>query len=257
MMNFNTLKLILITIITINAFSFLTHHVQGQIQPPPLLTVAQILQKHIEAIGGSNSLNSIFSRKLSGEVSGDLFPRPSKFEQLAKAPNKLLTIIEHPHLGIIITGCDGSSVWMKSRKGIVSITGELAELTLQNAIFHRELKLIEIYPDLNLVTITNINGITSYLLQSHATPTTIKRFYIDSSSYLLMREESEISTPHGILRVQADAYDYRKIDQIMVPLKIVRKEEEPTRGTSILQFIIGTVQHNIEIPDSKFIKPNE
>lgn len=219
------------------------------------ITIDELLAKHIEACGGSNALKGVYSRRMVGEMSGIIVPEPSRFEHLAKAPDKLLNILHHPEFGKIYFGYDGSVAWSKTGSRVTIIKGEEAERMRLDAAFYRELNFQKIYPDLRLVGITNANAHTCFVVESQPTPSLVRRFYFDCRSYLIIREENIGRSDQGTRLVRVESSDYRKVDGIMIPFRLYIETHDPLLGLIKLQLLILKVEHNVLLSDDLFRKP--
>ena len=220
----------------------------------PQLTLDAILQRHVKAIGGKKAWKDLFSIHIIGEITGSFFPRPSRFEYYAKAPNKRLTITEMPD-GKVLSCFDGREGWMSSPLGTTILKGADLEQAKRDADFYRDLRLKKLYPDLRLVGTAPIPNGNAYVLEAHPTPELTRRFFIDCKTFYLVREEAIRKTKAGAVLQRVEASDFRKEQKIVLPHKLVMNVISPIQGETKFQIIFLKIDQNVLIPDSRFEKP--
>ena len=76
------------------------------------LTLNQILDRYVQALGGKAAFEKLTSRLTVQSVTGR--GEEEKVEVYEKAPNKRLIVITYDSVGQIMSGCDGAVGWTKN-----------------------------------------------------------------------------------------------------------------------------------------------
>src|SRR5262249_45845056 len=102
------------------------------------VSVDQVLDKYISALGGKDALMKVKSRSAKGTFEIAAMGLSAPAEIYAKAPNSVVLIINVPGLGTIQQGYNGSTGWSQDpQTGLRDITGaELASIK-REAEFYR------------------------------------------------------------------------------------------------------------------------
>ena len=118
-------------------------------EEPAASSVDQILEKYVQAIGGTSAWQTVKSRVTKGSrigADGVLVPE----EVYQKAPNKLLTITSYPQI-VFTNGFNGTTGWgHSSRDGVQQLPAEIMNQLKTEAIFGKELDIKKVYTDLRV-----------------------------------------------------------------------------------------------------------
>lgn len=206
-----------------------------------LPTLEEVLERHVEAVGGRQAIERLTTRVITGRQVTDLPSRlPPVYESdefviYAKVPGKYLYVqqsVRGPHQD----GYDGRACW-RSIGGEVELDAHYDPrfawfVDPQNAI-----RMWEHFPEMRLRGTGTLRGRLMYLVdvdddESHT-------LYFDAESGLLVR-----------LGYNREIDDYREVDGVLVPfsMAISRKGGAST-------FIVETIEHNVEIDDPEFAVP--
>lgn len=224
-------------------------------------TADEIVEKHLEAMGGREALEKLRTRKITGRVSvsnvsGEF---SGTIETYAKAPNKSRSFMK---LDLSATGMDdlvvdqrfnGTSGFVSnSLQGDSEITGRQLE-NLRNTVFpsallsYKDLGFkIEVLPQEKLGDKDSI-----VLLITPKAGTSI-RVYLDARNYFPIRMIAKGDSPQlgGEFEQITDYSDYRTVDGVKAPFQL--------KATNIAQLIttrVEMVEYNITIDDSLFDRP--
>lgn len=216
-------------------------------------TVAEILAKYVQAIGGKAANEKIKSRTIKGTV--ELAPMNIKgtFEGFSAAPNKSVTATTLAGIGEIIEGFDGTTAWsVNPISGNRDKQGEELAQTKIIYNFYRDTNLDKIYPKLELKGVEKVGASDAYVVVGTAGNLPPETFYFDTKSGLLVRQDIILVTPEGNTLTKTFFEDFRDVDGVKLSFK--------TR--SILpQFEVITtfseIKHNAAVADAKFAKPKE
>lgn len=206
------------------------------------VTVAEVLERYIEAIGGRGAITALHSRHCEGREITDLSSRQypifesHHLEAYAQVPSSYYTR-ERTDGGDFIRAGNGDRAWKKDRCGTVEdSTGGHRRLDwLLNP--HNALVIQEYFPDLTVDSTLQIRGFTVYSLTS---PALHRPFYFDTDTGLLI----------GI-GPNWEIHDYREVDGVLFPHRIVMSRKG---GSTTYEF--DQVEHNIDI-DRDLFTPSE
>jgi len=186
------------------------------------LTVEELLEKYIDAIGGINTINKINAieskatseMNINGQVfSGDIYTIKTKDGRMYEKSDFRLFYSE--------TWVDSNQAWIN----IQNTTTELKDKELYRILF-----------DANIFPLLNFSkfNIKSNILGKNSKYTvleTINRnaekniYYFNNNNYLLAKKETIINR-ENLIELFTEIYeDYQKIDGILLPTKITNKSE--------------------------------
>ena len=233
-----------IVAISIAALAFGVHLAAAQ-------TVDDIVTKHIAAIGGREPLSKLTSRRITGTVSGPI-------EVDSKLPNKsrLYFKLDLTALGAglltVERKFDGTKGWtLDSMQGDSEITGSQLE-SLKNSIFPTPLlnykangMSVEVMPSQQL---NGKNAIVLKITPKTGPPTTL---WLDPDAYLIMKSVAVVAVPEmgGDLEQTSEMSDYRTVDGVKVAFLI-----KLSNAAQVSTMTVTKVEHNVDLPDSLFIK---
>jgi outer membrane lipoprotein-sorting protein len=208
------------------------------------ITVEQVLQRYIEAVGGREAIAKLTTRVCNIREVTNLptWDPPvfdtSDFETYTKSPNRFL-MVSHSAEGIEKRGFDGEITWIQNKDSVrqddEAIRLKLAWLlNPQNALHIREY-----FPELVLDTTDKTAGQNVYALQPANLDKAYYALHFDAKSGLLIR-----------IGYYWDLRDYRKVDGVLFPHRI---EMSRKGGSTTYEFI--EVRHNVPLDDSLFVMP--
>jgi len=219
----------------------------------------EVLAGYVAALGGRAALEKLNSRVAKGsfEVSGIAMSGP--VEMYAKAPNKMLIVLQMPKQETFKDGFDGIIGWEQNPDdGITDKTGLELGSTMRDADFYQPLKLRLQYPNLifkgpGKVSIGKGGG--GKVEEHEALVLEAPRngrprlFYFDSRTGLLLRTEEWDA--NGKITDAVEYDDYREVDGVKVPF--IRYIVQDAHFTIKLT----EVKHNVPIDDAVFAKPKK
>jgi photosynthetic reaction center cytochrome c subunit len=181
----------------------------------PLPDAATVLRRYAAAVG-ADALERLQNQRITGIVtrnSGRTAPASDTFELSQEKPRsmRLSTNLSHP------PEAD-------------------AELPMT---FLRPPLLPSTYPDLRIVSRAKI-GDDTIVVAAGAGPRGVHRLYFSESSGLLVRRSDEIETPLGAVPETYDFSDFKRVDGVSVPAKIIW-----SRADYQVIFAAGEIRHNV------------
>lgn len=232
-------------------------------QQQPALTVDQLLDKSVEAVGGTEKYAGISTWYEKREVTGDLTdyypegraPTPFKSHGVAvyyfKAPNLRITSLRTDRNDFVAeSGCDGKELWAYSpRAGMLKKKPTPGhEYACQVGMSPFPMMLRGANAKLELKGQKEVQGRMTLGIRAEmpARPGW-DIYYLDSENYLLLRVDSQ----HGRMHVTTLYSDYRDVAGIKVPFQTERHTDNTDQVTKLQD-----VQVNVPIDDGVFRRPN-
>ena len=220
-------------------------------------SVDQILNKYIEALGGTQRVSNLTTFAAKGTYAGyETAFQKVPVDVLAKAPDQRATIA-HMLDGDSTSTFDGHFGWIASPETLKPMP--LIELTggdLDGAKVDAELS----FPARIKQTLTDwrvgfpemIDNKEVQVLQGRLTPGGLPvKLYFDSTSGLLVRLVRYTNSLVGINPTQIDYSDYRDVSGVKLPYRWIVTW---TDGRSTIE--LSELRANVPIDATKFAKPN-
>lgn len=214
--------------------------------PAPLPSVKEILDRYVQAAGGTEALQKITSRSAKGSrIGADNVLVPEEVHQ--KAPDKMLTVTSYPNV-VFSNGVNGTVVWgHSSREGAMPLPKEFVVQLKRDAVFYKELKLQELYSELTVLGKVPVGDADAYVIQAKPAEGPVEKLFFDVRTGLLVRRYQESDTGLGKLPLQMDYEDYRDVDGVKQPFLI--RWSMPGR---IWGRKIDEIKQNVPLDDAKF-----
>lgn len=220
---------------------------QGPQQGPPRPSAESVFQKYEQAIGGSAAIDKITSRYIKGTISSPFGNQD--FEQYNKAPDKFWLALNTPR-GQRVQAWDGSQGWTKDNR--VQPMRDTTD-TKFNSDFYRTLKLTNYSKQARVFRKEKVNDKDCWVVMVRwpDTPFT-DMLYFDVDSGLLVRRVNLRRTALGPLPNTSDVSDYRDVNGVKMPFKIVQSNPD-----SIQNITVSEIKTNVPVDDAKFAMPKD
>jgi len=182
----------------------------------PLPDAASVLRRFADAIG-MDAIGRLQSQRITGIVTrnnGRTAPASNPFELFEEKPRSMRLSTELSHTPEADAG--------------------LPMTFLQPPL------LASAYPDLRIVSRATI-GNDTVLVATGTSARRVHQLYFSESSGLLVRWSEEIQTPLGSLPQRYDYTDFKRVDGVMVPTKVVW-----SRAYYQVTFAIRDILHNVQ-----------
>ena len=215
-------------------------------------TAAQILDKHIQAIGGAQRATTLTSYTAKGTYSGygpDGAPRP--VEIYAKAPNQKVVVVRDSGSGDSTTTFNGTAGLVSAPFRPIDVL-ELHGAELDSARAEAELSFpAAVKQALTGMRTSNdfIDDRTVLVVQGNK-GAAIVTMYFDEETGLLTRLVRSTPSPVGRLPVQIDYSDYRDVAGLKMPFKW-----RMTWLDGRSNFEMSQIQPNVTINATRFARP--
>lgn len=218
---------------------------------PAAATVDSILDDYLKAVGGKSAIEKLTSRHGKGSFEMAAMGMKGSMEIFAKAPNKMLLKMDVPGFGAVQEGYDGAVAWSQNpAQGLREKAGVELAIAKRSAQFHRDARLKELYPKMDLKGEQAVDGRATYLVEATPVEGASERWYFDKETKLLVRMEMEIEGPMGKLPITSDMSDYREINGVKIPWTIKQQA-----GPMQMAIRVEEMKANTAIDDEMFKKP--
>ncbi len=214
---------------------------------PSLPNAGEILDKYVQAIGGSDAVHKITTRVEKGTMT--FGPAGMPVVVYAKAPDARVTVVQTPR-GQSVTAYNGESGWMSGAGPSHPITGGELDNEKRNADFYFAADIVKEFQQVRVMGEDKVGDRDAYLLVARSPGHAPVRFYFDKDSGLLLREMRFVNTPLGRNPSEVDYADYRETDGVKIPYQWTI-----ARPGGRFTIKIAEVQQNVAIDESKFAAP--
>jgi hypothetical protein len=227
----------------------------GEKADTPKISVEEVMSKAIDALGGEANWRKITSREIKVDVDLEHQGVKGTSTSYQKAPNIFATETTFTALGKPIAsafeyfdGTSGGDVTTFSPAD--TLTGQrLEDVKIENDLYgilnwKNALKSAEVS------RIDKVGGEEAYVVVIRPEKANEYTYFISTKTFLPLKKSSVIvsSTSSTKLPTSQTFSDYRAVDGVMIPYKIV--SNSPSMGDIVAY--VKEVKHNVTIDDAKF-----
>jgi hypothetical protein len=208
----------------------------------------QLLDKYLQAVGGSAAVEKITSRVMKGTITfGD---RNVPIEIYSKDPDMRVSITHTPD-GDSTTAFDGHEGWLGSPGHAPrDMHGPDIDAAAIDADLHFPDHLKAMFNEAKVGGTEKIADKDTYLVVGRREGKTPLQLNFDEKSGLLVRMVRFGETPLGRLPTQIDYADYREAGGVKIPFRWTLSRPG---GRFTIQ--INEVKENVPVDDAKFVRP--
>ena len=189
-------------------------------------SVDQLLNKYVQAIGGTQKVAAITSFVATGKSTGYRgFGGGGVVEVAAQAPDKRATHIrfpEYPDRGVSVRTYDGRTGWIATPLAVVpkyELGGSERDGARLDAQLSFPAQIKQTLTNLRVGPPTLIDDNDVQVLQGNGPTGTLATMYFDDKSGLLVRMVRHGRSPIGRVPTQVDYADYRDVGGVKFPFK--------------------------------------
>lgn len=213
----------------------------------------KILDKYIQALGGSERLRDLTSYAAKGTYQG-YQDEKHPVEIFAKAPNQLTTVVHTP-AGDSITAYDGRTGWIAGPPTerpvpVMDLTGTDLGGARLDAVLCFPLQLPQALTQWRAGSAPAIDGHDVQLVQATSDGRYPVNFYFDRKSGLLLRLVRYSDSPVGLNPTQIDYSDYREVAGVQMPFRVTVTWLDGKSTTELSE-----IQPNVPIEGARFQRP--
>jgi zinc protease len=212
---------------------------------PEGLTARKVIEDYLAAIGGRKKLESL--KDLSIKMTMDMQGMSLESETLRKAPDKFRMSMSMGGNVVSLTSFDGTNGKTSGYQGEKVLQGDDLEKLRVQSLFMPELDYPAAGFTVKLLSMEMIDGREAYKLEVTDPAGGSSLEYYDAGTGYKIMEESTRETPGGTI-VQSSKYeDYRVVDGIMFPYRIVIH-----MGPQTITATVESIAVNSGLDDSLF-----
>ena len=219
--------------------------------PPDLSLLppaADLIDKYVQAIGGTDAIEKVSSRVEKGTTSGFGHSFPS--EAFYKAPGQSAVFTHFPKgdSATIFNGHDGAILFPGRPRH--PLEGADLVATRMDSDLHFPLHLKTMFTEFKAAPPQKIADHDASQILGLVKGQPPVELYFDEQSNLLVRLVRYAESPLGLYPTQIDFADYRDQQGVKIPFRITTSHP----GSSSV-FQIDQVQQNVPVEDTKFALP--
>jgi hypothetical protein len=186
-----------------------------------LPAAADVIDRHIKAIGGRDAVLSHASSHATGTFGVPAAGITGSVEVFAAKPNRMLMRITIPGLGEMLEGFDGTNAWSLSpMTGPAVHQGKQLEERRFDSEYYGELKAADRYESMTTLEKTTFEGRPVYKLRLVRKAGGDDTEYYDVESGLKAGSVNTRETPMGTITATTAESDYRKFGNLLIPTTI-------------------------------------
>ncbi len=180
------------------------------------MTVEQVLDKYIAAIGGKEKLMAV--KDLTMNMAADAMGQTIEMKIIQKAPGKT-------YQAFIMGGVAQQETILNGDKGKISAGGQSQPMpaeqvanSKEQAVLFTEMQFKELGYEAKLVGTENLDGKNVFVVATTSPLGKKQTLFFDTTTYLKVKESSNIPGPNGQLQtVSTDLSNYQEVDGILFP----------------------------------------
>ena len=216
------------------------------------LSVDELVEKHIAAVGGREALSKVSSLVMTGSFELPAMGASGTITVYQKAPNKRLSVINIDGFGEIFQGFDGERGYSISPMGSIDMTGQMLEDAKRDATMHAELHLKELYPKIEVKGKGKAGDRDAWIVVMTPEKGNPVTAYFDAETFLMLKTSGVRVTDQGEAEIESEFGEFREVPGTGMKAPHLIRQKLPV-GEIILR--ITDIKANVDIPDSKFAKP--
>ena len=227
-------------------------------QDKPELALDQIIQKHLDALGGLEKLQAINTLSANGKaiMQGGQLEAPMLMQMKRPSSIRIEMNVQGKK---IIQAFDGSTAWMinplmgseTAQKASPEETEEMknsADIDFSSlANYKQKGSTVE------LVGIEDIDGNQAYKLKITKKNGRIEYQYVDAKTFLVLKTTTTRKQMGNKMEIDAYPSNYKPVSGVLFPFTVDQK----VAGKSMLQITLETVEANKPIDNAAFQFPEK
>jgi hypothetical protein len=208
----------------------------------------KILERYVEALGGSAALERVKTRESSGTLTGES-GRTYLLHQVQRAPDRFVMTFSGQNVQRA-TGFDGESAWQKwGSQAFVQQDIEGVRIA-RSGEFWVDTDVQKRYPRRLVAGVEKVGDEAAYVVRAGGPGNVSEVLYFSRTTGLLLRRVVLTKTALGRLPQETDFSDYREADGVKEPFTIQRREINARFTVKLTE-----IKHNVPVEDSVFRVP--
>jgi len=212
------------------------------------MTPEQLLDKYIQAAGGTAAIEKISSRVMKGTI--DFGGRSVPIDIYAKDPEQRISFAHMPE-GDSVTAFNGHEGWLGMPGGrLREMRGSDLDGAAIDADLHLATHLKQMFTEMGARGTDKVGDRDAYVVVGQRDGKPPIRLYFDAETGLLVRLVRYGETALGRMPTQIDYADYREADGVKIPYRWTL-----ARPSGRFTIQVSEARQNVPVDDAKFTKP--
>ena len=205
-----------------------------------------IISNYVEAAGGKKAMAKLTSRVSKGEFAMPAFDVYAEMEVYIKPPNRVFTSVDGE---MATSGVNGDVAWsINPMEGARVLTGSQKAGALRQALLNPLVRWKDHFTTAKVAGEAKIGESTCTRVDFTTKEGEVVAYFLDQKTHLVLGMEESIDGAVFETRVS----DYREVDGVKLPFAITVEGSQFS-----FEITLESVEHNVEIPDSKFDLPSQ
>lgn len=215
--------------------------VAGPLQAQALPSAADLVAKHVAAIGGKDAVLAITSLKQSATMEIPMMGLSASMEMYSAAPNKAMSKTTIPGMGEMMQGFDGTVGFdMNPMAGPRLLEGTELTQAKDNADFHGNLLLdAKNYTSMETVGEAEFNGEAAYKVKLVRTSGTTTTNYFSKATGLMIGSEMTVKSQMGDIEATTKISDYKAFGAVKFPTRLQQSAGPQQINITITDVTVG------------------
>jgi len=220
-------------------------------------TVDEIIEKHIEALGGTQNIQAVKSMKIVGSVKmmGMEFP----FTSYNVTPDKFYFELSVQGKSIK-QGYDGTTAWSVNPMGGSSVPEavegeEAANIKERSRIFDKLVTFKDDGASVELIGKEQLNNADVYKIQYTGLDGKIITYYLNTSDYMIVKVQKKIKVQGNEVDSETSYSNFKKVNDVAMAYSFEVKAKNSPMGTQ--EVIIDKIEINQTVEDNIFSMPTK
>ncbi len=215
-------------------------------------SVDDIIARNTRAMGG-DAYVKLKTIQAKGVLTVAGIGLQGKFQMQAKAPDKVVAVMDIPGMGRILQGSDGKTAWsLDPIFGNRELEGKEAEIFKQTGRLDLARNYKEYFKDVELLPPAEVDNQPCDVIKftpAAANPITM---YFERKTGLVRKQVTVFEGPQGTIKASTLMQKYKSIDGVMMPLQLVQWSGELKITIDIKDVVL-----NKPVADAVFARPPE
>lgn len=218
---------------------------------PALPAAETVIEKYIEATGGMKAYSAAHNMISTGSFAMPAQGLKGTVKVYAAEPNNQYAVVEIPGVGTIEEGSNGEIAWeVSALTGARIKAGDEGAAALREGAVDAMSNWKKYYSSAVTDGVEDIEGKPCYRVIMTPKKGSDETTFFAKDSGLMLQRNAILDSPMGKVPVTVTVSDYRKVNDLLLPHKIVQN----VMGQQIVMALDSTLL-NADIPKDRFALP--
>lgn len=213
------------------------------------LKAADVIKKHIAALGGQDALSKHSCQATNGTI--EVQGMSGTYESYKAAPAR-----EHQKIDLKVVvqehAVDSNKGWKRDQSGLREVTGTELDTLRESAIYNRILRFEDpgVFKKIQMVGRESVEGRPAFKLEFTLASGKTYNAYYDAETFLQVKQEAQVSKGKNEFFQQVYFSEFRAVDGVKLPFK--SRQVTPFNETVIK---IDRIEFCQKVDESRFAMP--